>query len=305
MSNSAIMQRIEQVLSTRKLTKAEFSRALKVSPQYYNNWKHQGFPSARLVAAADVLEINLDWLAKGNGPISQKHRAIGQRIAAARQQKGWTQGELAKKLEEHTVEPLVKAAGIQAMESGTRLEISPALEVYADVLEVSQQWLSGEQDESQVELSNLALDAHHDNIVIPQLSATGSMGKGILADLEHDTIVSHVSVNTLWIRENLASISSPSNLAMITGYGDSMEDTFSHGDVLFVDSGVDEIKMDAVYVLNLNDELYIKRLQRRPDGSILMISDNAKYQPCTIHNSEKDTFQVLGRIVGIWNFKGM
>ncbi|WP_330178417.1 S24 family peptidase [Candidatus Vondammii sp. HM_W22] len=129
------------------------------------------------------------------------------------------------------------------------------------------------------------------------------MGKGIPADLEHDTVVSQVSVNTLWIRENLSTISSPSNLSMITGHGDSMEGTFNHGDVLFVDTGIDEIKMDAVYVLNLNDELYIKRLQRKPDGSMLMIYDNAKYQPYVIQNGEKDKVQILGRIVGIWNFR--
>lgn len=258
-----------------------------------------------VIQMAEQLNVNVQWLHYGHGVISDQYEITGQRISKARQGKGWSQGELAKKLEEWTIEPLIKVAGIQAIESGTRMEISPALEAYAGVLEVSEHWLSGEDDESQVELTNLALSRNHDNIVIPQLSATGSMGKGIHADLEHDTVVSQVSVNKLWIQENLSSISSPSNLAMITGHGDSMEGTFNHGDVLFVDTGIDKIKMDAVYILNLNDELYIKRLQRKPDGSIIIISDNAKYQPYVIQNGEKDKFQVLGRIVSIWNFKRM
>lgn len=298
-----VISRIESILVSKGLKKADFARSLGVGTQHYNNWRHQGFPWARLVAAADVLEVNLDWLAKGNGPISQEHMAVGQRIAEARQDNGWSQGELAEKLEKRQGESMIKVAGIKSIEDGRRVDIVPDLGVYAQVLGVDIDWLNQSGTGKTVNLANIALHKKSDEVVIPQFAATGSMGKGIPADLEHDTVVSQVSVNKLWIRENLSSISSPSNLAMINGYGDSMEGTFNHGDVLFVDTGIDEIKMDAVYALNFDGELYIKRLQRRPDGSILMISDNAKYQPDVIQNGEKDKLQVLGRIVGIWNFK--
>ena len=300
-----VISRIESILVSKGLKKADFARSLGVGTQHYNNWRHQGFPSARLVAAADVLDVNLDWLAKGNGPISQEHMVVGQRIAEARKQNGWSQGELAKKLEEQGGESMIKVAGIKSIEDGRRVDIAPDLGVYAQILGVEEGWLNQSEAGKTIDLANITLHKKEDEVVIPHLSATGSMGKGIPADLEHDTVVSQVSVNKLWIRENLSTISSPSNLSMITGYGDSMEGTFNNGDVLFVDTGMNEIKMDAVYVLNLNDELYIKRLQRKPDGSILMISDNAKYQPYTIQNGEKNKFQVLGRIVGIWNFKRM
>ena len=95
--------------------------------------------------------------------------------------------------------------------------------------------------------------------------------------------------------------SSLDNLALITGLGDSMEGTFSDGDVLLVDRGVTEVKLDAVYVLSLHDELYIKRLQRRPDGSLLMISDNDKYPPYVIENGDRDAFKVEGRVLLAWN----
>jgi len=82
-----------------------------------------------------------------------------------------------------------------------------------------------------------------------------------------------------------------------------MEGTFSDGDLLFIDRGVDTIKIDAVYVLCLGDELYIKGIQRRPDGSLLMLSDNHKYSPYEIKNGEADRFQVLGRVLLAWNAK--
>ena len=80
-----------------------------------------------------------------------------------------------------------------------------------------------------------------------------------------------------------------------------MRPTFDDGDVLLVDRGITEIKIDAIYVLSLNDELYIKRLQRRPNGSVVMISDNKNYEPYTIAESELDRFKVLGRVVLAWN----
>ena len=138
-----------------------------------------------------------------------------------------------------------------------------------------------------------------DVIEIPLLDVEASMGPGaILPDYEE--LVEKITVTREWLRRNVMA-TNPTNLQLITGYGDSMDGTFSDGDVLLVDRGITEIKMDAVYVLSLNDELYIKRLQRRPDGSVLMISDNKKYEPYLIQNGERSKFQVLGRVVLVWN----
>lgn len=143
--------------------------------------------------------------------------------------------------------------------------------------------------------------ARMDRVTIPRFDVHGSMGLGIQQPIQ-ETIVGSVTVSRDWLRTELRQVTSPSNLAVITGYGDSMEGTFSDGSQLIVDRGVVDVKVDAVYVLSLNGELYIKRLQRRPDGSILMISDNRKYEPIVIKNGEKAQFSVLGRVVGAWTF---
>lgn len=136
---------------------------------------------------------------------------------------------------------------------------------------------------------------------IKKLDVAGSMGKGFLMP-EHEDVVERMVVSEAWLRRNI-NASNPANLALITGYGDSMEGTFSDGDLLLVDRGVTDIKIDGIFVLALNDELYIKRLQRRPDGSVLMISDNKKYEPYVIQNGEREKFKVLGRVVLAWNSK--
>lgn len=141
-----------------------------------------------------------------------------------------------------------------------------------------------------------------DVISVPRFDARGSMGDGFPLP-EHDNVIEHIQVTASWVRETLPSITSPKNLALMPAFGDSMEGTFGDGDMLWVDRGVNEVKIDAVYVLALRDELYVKRLQRRPDGSVLMISDNKAYEPYLIENGEREKFQVLGRVVFAWRGK--
>ena len=138
------------------------------------------------------------------------------------------------------------------------------------------------------------LDAPGRSLLV--MSAAGSMGYGVIND--HDTVVGSIQVSEAWLRRELPSTTGWDNLRVITGYGDSMETTYRDGDILVVDTGVREVKVDAVYVFRRHDELFIKRLQRRLDGSLLVISDNRKYEPQIV--SERDGIQVAGRVLYAW-----
>lgn len=118
---------------------------------------------------------------------------------------------------------------------------------------------------------------------------------------EHDTIVGTLDVNQQWVRTHLPQITSPNNLRVITGYGDSMEGTYDDGDMLFIDTGITEVRLDAVYVFSMNSELFIKRLQRRPDGGITIISDNKKYEPHVLADGAREKVRIIGRVVWAWN----
>jgi phage repressor protein C with HTH and peptisase S24 domain len=164
--------------------------------------------------------------------------------------------------------------------------------------EVREQKVAKESNVISADFSGRAQDM----VDIPRLSLAGSMGSGLAQPEDHVDVIERIRVSTGWLRRNI-NASSPANLAVITGYGDSMEGTFSDGDLLLVDRGITEIKIDAVYVLSLKGELYIKRLQRRPDGVLLMLSDNEKYKPYEIRNGDLEQFQVLGRVLLAWNAK--
>lgn len=141
----------------------------------------------------------------------------------------------------------------------------------------------------------------NDSREIPKLDLSASMGDGAHLP-DHVEVVYSIAVSISELRRRV-SFSSPSALRFLTGYGNSMEPTFRDGDLLLVDTGVSNVDIDAVYVLELNDALYIKTLQRRPDGSILMISDNKKYEPYLIRDADRDKFVVRGRVLLVWNAK--
>jgi len=182
---------------------------------------------------------------------------------------------------------------------------------FAKAMKVSPDWLIygiGEMDFTPEQTSKAAYEmlskmvgedpSESPMIRVPRLDVSASMGTGSIVP-EYDVVAEEIVLRKDWVSRNL-NITNVSNLAMITGSGDSMTPTFNDGDTLIVDTGVKEVAADAVYVLTVNDQLYIKRLQRRPDGSILMISDNKQYEPYVITDGEKEKFQVLGRVKLAW-----
>lgn len=138
-------------------------------------------------------------------------------------------------------------------------------------------------------------------VEIPLLDVRGSMGEGGGLLQHPPTVVEMVSANVHELRRRV-SFSAPQNLRLITGYGDSMSPTFSDGDILLVDTGVTELKLDAVYTLQRDDELFIKRIQRLGDDRYLMISDNSLYRSVEIRPTE-ERYKVLARVVCVWNMR--
>lgn len=144
-------------------------------------------------------------------------------------------------------------------------------------------------------------DRRSDVIELHRLNVSGSMGAGdILPGAERS--VGTVSVDAAWLRQNV-SCTSVSNLALLDGRGDSMAGTYSDGDILVVDRGVHNADVDAIYVLQNGDELYIKRLQRLGGNRFMMISDNKAYIAREITLGEGSDYRVLARVVGLWNWK--
>lgn len=148
----------------------------------------------------------------------------------------------------------------------------------------------------------LPYEAPAEKMEIPVYDVRASMGLGAPMP-EQDTVVDHLRLAGTWVRRHLPTVSSTLNLAVISAFGNSMAPTFNDGDILLVDRGVSRLDLDTVYVLAFNDELYIKRIQRMPDKSVRIISDNRAYDPIVVPAAERESVKVLGKVVWAWNGK--
>ncbi|EAI7636724.1 helix-turn-helix domain-containing protein, partial [Campylobacter jejuni] len=81
------------------------------------------------------------------------------------------------------------------------------------------------------------------------------------------------------------------NLSVILGQGDSMAPTLPENCYLLIQQG--EVAEGEICVTRIEDELYVKRLQKRP--KLKLLSDNKAYEPI---NLEGENFEILGRVVG-------
>lgn len=142
--------------------------------------------------------------------------------------------------------------------------------------------------------------ASDETLVVPLLANAGSMGLGneLLAE---DVVRGDVVLANRWVLEQLRP-SSPEALRFLSGYGDSMAPTFSSGDVLLVDTGIREVRVDGVFVLQAHDRLFIKRVRQRIDGAYEISSDNPTHKTVDILDGSNQV-DVVGRVVWVWNGK--
>ena len=133
------------------------------------------------------------------------------------------------------------------------------------------------------------------SVAVPMLNVVASMGHGAVMNWEEET-VREVRFSKRWLRHN-TDASSFTTLAVITARGDSMMPTFVDGSILLVDTSHTQVKIDGVYVLRRDDELFIKRVQRNLDGTLDVISDNPQYKVQVISNPFKSGILVLGRVL--------
>jgi len=85
------------------------------------------------------------------------------------------------------------------------------------------------------------------------------------------------------------------NIDAINVLGDSMEPTLFDGDIIFINRTLKDITKSGIFAISTEIGLFVKRLLRKSDGSIDLISDNPVYSVETVHG---ENIEVIGKIVG-------
>jgi SOS-response transcriptional repressor LexA len=84
------------------------------------------------------------------------------------------------------------------------------------------------------------------------------------------------------------------NIEALNVTGDSMEPTFSYNDIIFINRTKTDLQRGGIFTIRTDAGLFIKRVQKRIDGKIDIISDNPVYSTQTLNLNE---IEVLGRVV--------
>ena len=233
------------------------------------------------------------------------------RIKQARKDAGLSQSDLSTKVGVSRVaitqwenNPSIKIAGENLTRLCAALGVSAEWLLYGREKGVVPDARIIEADESE---SFVSLLAHRKagpaknkaDYSIPILSVEASAGHG--AVVASDDPVGFMEMPRRMLND--LGIEPTRSLRIVSVRGDSMNGTLDHGDFAIIDTAVERMEDDGVYVFTLDGQTMIKRLQRLPGNKIKVISDNPAYDSYTLDVSHNAVVQ--GRLRGKWSFNRM
>jgi phage repressor protein C with HTH and peptisase S24 domain len=153
---------------------------------------------------------------------------------------------------------------------------------------VSVEWLATGEEISHSGQAVARAAEHGDFIFMPRSRIRFSSGReGIMRS---EQVVDSVAFRADWIKRVLRA--DPRDLILIEVTGDSMAPTVEDSDLILADLAEPRFRQDGIYLLRHDGGLTVKRIQRRPDGKILVRSDNPKYESMVV-----PSVKIIGRVV--------
>jgi phage repressor protein C with HTH and peptisase S24 domain len=155
---------------------------------------------------------------------------------------------------------------------------------------VSVEWLAtGAEAPASAQAGAHAI-AHGDFIFMPRNRIRFSSGReGILRS---EQVVDSIAFRADWVKRVLHT--EPRDLILIEVVGDSMAPTVEDSDLILANLAEPRFRQDGIYLLRHDGGLEVKRIQRRPDGKLLVRSDNPKYESMIVAS-----VKIIGRVIWI------
>lgn len=140
--------------------------------------------------------------------------------------------------------------------------------------------------------------AYREYQVIPRLRAQAAAGKGGARQIDDDELLADVAGVMALERDFMrAAFGRDGGFITVQVSGDSMSPTLINGDVILVDTEVNRVKDSDIYVVRVDGDLLVKRVQRLMNTSLVLMSDNPAYKPETIPPDAVHALRVVGRMV--------
>nr|DAY72106.1 MAG TPA: Repressor protein CI [Caudoviricetes sp.] len=157
----------------------------------------------------------------------------------------------------------------------------------AGYLQVRPEWLM--QGQGEMELASSSC------VELELLDMKASCGPGNL-NFEDYPAIKKILVTSEWFRRNFAFYNSKT-IKMVMADGDSMSPEIEDGDVVFVDISDNINFRDGIYLLLVDGEVFIKRIQRMVGRKIALVSTNKAYRDIELSTDGQIEIKVLGRVV--------
>ena len=221
--------------------------------------------------------------------------SIKKRLEQMIAEKGWNQTDLAFKL---GITP-------QAVQQWLRNE-NPTTPSQARLRKISEisgypvHWFSMSDEEVKKDeflISNMSgkSDLIH-SYQIDLLDVNAKAGIGGCINNEYPDIIQSIYFSKDGLLE-IVGRKTNNGLYMITVPTDSMSPTIDKGDVVFIDTNVTSYSGEGIYIFAIDNEVYIKRLQRVPGGIYKALSDNKSYDPFEMRSDLFETVTIIGKFV--------
>lgn len=221
---------------------------------------------------------------------SAEHYGFGGRLRYLWKRSRLTVGELSEAID-------VSTSTFNAWMAGGS---SPGLDNLVRIQEVtgiSVQWLATGQEPMVLGAEGNRLPAvagQVDGFVyVPRYDVRAGAGAGQI--VESENLKGFVAFREDWVRTRLRR--NPINLKVIEAFGDSMSPTISDGDIMLVDTSEDRVRGAAIYIVLAGNEVIVKRVELKIDGTLEVKSDNPAYEPITLRGHQIAELRVIGKVV--------
>ena len=181
---------------------------------------------------------------------------------------------------------------IQNYEYGRQQISGKALIKLKEEFNINSEWLLNGTGE--MFISNKNVEQDEDIVSIPYYpEVSAAAGSGALVYDEN-------TVKHLQISSAIINISTGDNVCLINATGNSMQPVIDDRDLLLVDLTHKDFIDEGIYVVRLENTLLVKRLQKIPNG-IVLISDNPQYAPITLNsdNFNENDAAIIGKVISV------
>ena len=127
-------------------------------------------------------------------------------------------------------------------------------------------------------------------VFIPLINLNASAGNGCLIP-ELGMTKDFIAFAKSWLTN--ITVTNPANLLVFTVVGDSMVGEINDGDMVVINKTMTELQNNGTYVVCIDNQLYVKVLQRIPGNKVQVISKNAKYAPSKFRVGQSDLRDIL------------